>query len=217
MTNIDWYNIILGTPVFILALSIHEYAHAKLADMMGDPTPRWAGRLTIDPRAHIDILGLIALYIARFGWAKPVPINPSNFRNYRRGTLLVGIAGPLANLLMAIATVLVLHIIKLVFPVYWEHALTGLLTSYPKAIFDFLNILLITNIGLFVFNLIPFPPLDGSRVLAGLIPESMARLVDYLESGVGPILLILLIYSGFLSKIISPVIEFVFHILVTGL
>lgn len=205
MWDFDPYLIILQIPVFLLSLSVHEFAHAKVADMLGDPTPRWSGRLTLDPRAHIDPFGLLALFIMRLGWAKPVPINPSNFKNYRRGTLWVGLAGPISNLILGFLTALIIHAWRWVDPLLFVKANNYLLTSYSKIFFDFLSIMLIINVSLAVFNMLPIPPLDGSRVLAGLLPPRQARFLDYLEGNLGSLILLFLVFTRALGGIIGPI------------
>ncbi|MDI6602365.1 MAG: site-2 protease family protein [Thermoanaerobacteraceae bacterium] len=141
-------------PALLIAITIHEFSHGFVANKLGDPTPKNAGRLTLNPFAHLDLLGALMLFIFRFGWAKPVPINPFYFKNRKTGTLFVSIAGPLSNFLVAIISISILKYVNLN-PIMF-------------------NILLLTywfNLNLFIFNLIPLSPLDGSHILYCILPQ----------------------------------------------
>lgn len=184
----SFYDILIITPAVVVGLTVHEFAHGWVADKLGDPTPRYAGRLTLNPVAHIDPIGLLLLYIAHFGWAKPVPINPYYFRNRRQGLILVSLAGPLANVLAAFTAVLLL----------------GLWGFGSRIAIDILQTMIWINIVLAVFNLIPVPPLDGSKVLAGLMPGHQEWLVRFEQYGV--ILLLLLVFSGAIGSLFNIVI-----------
>lgn len=145
---------IIRIGVLLFAITLHEYAHGRVALFLGDPTAKRAGRLTWNPISHIDPMGAICLFLFRFGWAKPVPIDLRYFKNPRLGSLWVSLAGPAANLGMALITgILIRHFL---FP--WSPYLTVLIT------------MLLMNIGLGLFNLLPIPPLDGSHVLESLLP-----------------------------------------------
>ncbi|HBV96908.1 MAG: peptidase [Peptococcaceae bacterium BICA1-7] len=185
------------TPAVIIALSFHEFAHAAAAYRLGDRTAYNQGRLTANPIAHIDILGLIMLYIAGFGWAKPVPINPYNFRGDRdRGVILVSLAGPAANLIMAVLAAILLGAF------FYKIPYLDRITQY----------IIYINVILAIFNLIPIPPLDGSKILAGLIPASrefMYRLEQY-----GFIILILLLVTNVIPKILGFFIGPVYQLLI---
>ncbi|MGE5842887.1 MAG: site-2 protease family protein [Deltaproteobacteria bacterium] len=145
---------IVKIPVLLFAITIHEYAHARTALFLGDPTAKQAGRITLNPISHLDPFGAICLFLFNFGWAKPVPVNPRYFRNPQAGNLWVSLAGPLANLGLA----LVMGMLIRNFLLPWELYLTVLVTT------------LLMNIGLGLFNLLPIPPLDGSHVLESLLP-----------------------------------------------
>lgn len=138
-------------PAVFIGFSFHEFAHAFVANLLGDDTAKSRGRLTLDPMSHIDPLGIIMLILFRFGWAKPVPVNPSNFKNRKKGMLLVSLAGPVMNFLIAFVALLVYALIYSKFG------------SMNRVMYNiFINIYFI-NIGLGIFNLIPLPPLDGSK------------------------------------------------------
>lgn len=181
-------------PAVIIALVFHEYAHARVADHLGDPTPRYHNRLTLNPINHIDPIGMLMLWIFRFGWAKPVPINPMNFRgDRRRGIILVSLAGPLTNIVLAFIFVILLR---------WQ------LLFFPNDNLSFMiHIIVFFNLIIAVFNLIPVPPLDGSKVLAGLLPHRYDYVFAQLEQ-YGFIILILLIFTGFLRTVLIPAVEF---------
>lgn len=146
--------------VVFCTLPVHEYAHALVATKLGDQTARLSGRLTLNPMAHIDWIGALMIFIVGFGYAKPVPVNARNFKNSKQGMALTAIAGPLANVLMAMLFLLLMHITALFN--------ASLIVS---AFYAFFNYAALINIGLAVFNLLPIPPLDGSRILQLLIPD----------------------------------------------
>ncbi len=154
------FSMVLGLPAILVAITVHEYAHAYAALKMGDPTAKMAGRLTLNPIKHIDILGLIVLLLARIGWAKPVPVNPFYFKNPQRDEALVSLAGPASNLALAIPVGLLLRV------------LFQFLPGAPGIVVSFFYLIFLYNIVLFAFNLIPIPPLDGSKILFSLLPRS---------------------------------------------
>lgn len=179
----------------LITMSFHEYAHARVADRLGDPTPRYSGRLTLNPLAHIDPIGMLMLWFFRFGWAKAVQVNVLRLRDRRKGLMMVAAAGPLTNLLLAFVTLFLLRVAFL----------AGL-----RDVGDFLNVLLWYNLLVAVFNLIPVPPLDGSKVLMGLLPGrqafEFARLEQY-----GWILLFMLVWTGIVGRILEPVATAIFR------
>jgi len=151
--------LIVNIPVVLFAITVHEYAHARMALSLGDPTAKLAGRATLNPISHIDPIGAICLYLFHFGWAKPVPVDPRYFRNPRMGSLWVSLAGPLANFGVAlVAGILVRYFL---FP--WELYLRILVS------------MTILNIALGLFNLLPIPPLDGSHILESFLPYQALR------------------------------------------
>ncbi len=159
---------LLLIPGFLVGFAMHEFAHALAADKLGDPTPRQQGRLTIEPWPHIDIFGFITLILVGFGWAKPVQVNPANFKNPRRDDIIVSLAGPLTNIALAVLfalSIVVLRQLNILENAQYE------IRHYTELILG--NAVWI-NILLAVFNLLPIPPLDGSHVVANLLPYEWA-------------------------------------------
>lgn len=189
MLGLDPALLLYRAVAFIVAATIHEYAHAYVADRLGDPTPRNQGRLTLNPVAHLDLLGTLLVLVAGFGWAKPVMLNPMNFRDWRRDTMMVAAAGPLAN-------------ITLLFGLGVPYKL-GIVNFGGTAADDLLLTVIGINAMLAVFNLIPLPPLDGSKILMGLLPPaqavSYARVQPY-----GMVILLLLVLTNVLSIFLIP-------------
>ena len=190
--------------IVIPSAIIHEYAHGWMADRLGDPTARYAGRLTLNPKAHIDLWGTILmpvlLYLGTagnflFAYAKPVPYNPYNLKDQKWGPALVGLAGPMSNLLLAMAFAALLRS-----PIIWSDTMASMFF-----------IILRVNVMLMVFNLIPIPPLDGSKVLYALLPDSAWQLKQILER-YG--FMILLIFIFFLFNLITPIIDWVTRLLI---
>jgi Zn-dependent protease len=188
--GLDSADMVFRIPALLAALTVHEYAHGRVADYLGDPTPGRAGRLTLNPIAHLDPVGLIMLWLFQFGWAKPVPVNPYCFRNGRNGIIMVSFAGPASNILLAFFSMLALGIMaKLQVNSYALGQLLWLLYSY--------------NIMFAIFNLLPFPPLDGSRIVEVLLPAKAAQLYESMTP-YAPFILVGLIYLGVVSAITYP-------------
>jgi Zn-dependent protease len=164
MGNFDLVEILYSLPAVFLAISFHEWAHAFIAYRMGDPTPKIQGRLTLDPLAHVDWIGLIMFVIFGFGWAKPVQVNSANFRNRKRGDLLVSIAGPIANVILSFFVLLVVHILVRVFPYVTSNQLNNVI----GIIFPIFYKIAYLNIVFAFLNLIPIPPFDGYKVMKTL-------------------------------------------------
>lgn len=192
MFDFDLMSIVAGLPGLLIALVFHEYAHARVAVAMGDFTPRLMGRLTMDPRAHIDPIGLIMLLVARFGWAKPVEYNPMNFKNRTKGEILTALAGPAANFLMAFLSLLLLVLLRIFAP--------GFVTG---GVYTVLWMIVIFNINFGIFNLIPLPPLDGSKVLFHIIPYEQRWRYMQLER-YSFLILIAMMMTPILGSILIP-------------
>ena len=195
-------NVVAGLPGIVIAMVVHEYAHARVAYALGDYTPRLQGRLTLNPAAHVDPIGLLMLFIVHFGWAKPVQINPMNFSNPRRDDILVSLAGPASNLITSfIALIILVLLAKFDFPLS-----EGLLVVF--------NLIIIYNINFAIFNMLPIPPLDGSHILRNLLPYEMARVYEQLER-YSFIFLIIILMTPVLSYIFVPLQRFIFGIFQT--
>ncbi len=187
---------IIKALIFIVALTIHEFAHAYTADKLGDPTPRSYGRLTLNPLAHLDLLGTLAIIFIGFGWARPVPFDPYNLRNPRKDSMLIALAGPASNLLLAVGLSLIIPFL-------------------PLSLFStILTYLVLGNVSLAIFNLIPIFPLDGEKILGGLLSPDLYREYSQVMAQYGTIILVLMLLpiaggTSPISALISPVISFV--------
>jgi Zn-dependent protease len=203
--------LILLAPPLLLALTLHEYAHGYVAYRLGDPTAKSLGRLTLNPISHLDPIGTIAFFFIKFGWAKPVPVNPGYFRNPRKDMLWVALAGPITNL--ALATVSAILAKGL-----WMLAANLPYSPLAEAILVPVNGMLIAsvwiNLVLCIFNFLPIPPLDGSRILTGLLPADLAASYVRIEP-YGFIIILILAFSGVLSKLIMPLIGFANNLLLS--
>ena len=192
-------DMVFRIPALIAALTIHESAHARAAVAMGDPTPRFLGRVTLNPIPHIDPIGLILLFIAGFGWAKPVEVNHRNFRDGRRGMFVVSLAGAGANIALGFVAWFFLLLLG-------ELNLIGMV--WQKTLWQLYRY----NLMFAVFNLLPIPPLDGSKVLMSLLPGHLAYQYQKLEPYGNYILIALVLIPGLLSVVVTPfyrIIEFV--------
>ena len=170
----DVRTLILLVPVILFALSVHEYAHGMVAYRFGDPTAKFAGRLTLNPISHLDPIGTLMLFLVHFGWAKPVPVDPRHFSNPKRDMLWVALAGPISNMVLAFLSGLVIRFIKL-YPAPFVDNFVG------EAFIGMMYLSLQINLALAIFNLLPVPPLDGSKVLYGLLPPQYEHVAYNLE------------------------------------
>lgn len=203
MSSAAWLSLLLTLPAVVIAITFHEYAHAWMADRLGDTTPRSQGRLTLNPLAHLDPVGSILLIFAHVGWGKPVQINPNNFTsNKSKGACeaLVSFAGPAMNFIIAIILTLVSMLLTSLAP-------ASFLYSYAGNVIGILIYVTITvNIGLGVFNLIPLPPLDGEKIFRNFLPY---RALEWLDRNAYTLNLIFMVLwiTGLLGVVVSPVIE----------
>ncbi len=186
----------------ILGFTLHEFAHAYVADKFGDPTPRQQGRLTLNPMEHLDPLGTIMILLFGFGWARPVQINRYHFKNPRVAELCVTIAGPIANLIIAFVGMVI-----------WQIGLqTGLIRSLSYTgmnfTYDLFQTVISLNILLFVFNLLPLPPLDGYHILVNVIPQKYRMQITGLERYAGLIFLVLVFVPPLYNITIQPIFNF---------
>ncbi len=216
--------LVIYMVVLLLAISAHEAAHAWMSDRFGDDTARLLGRVTLNPVAHIDPIGTLLIPIVGFvlgsvggpvaripliGWGKPTPVNPLRWRRKDLANVMVSVAGILANLFIAICA----------FIIFKTLLMTGWLLSIPEGVREptliFLQMFLTINISLAVFNLLPFPPLDGSKILETFLPASAQSALAVLEQ-YGFIILMLLIYMGAFRAILSPIMALVYYLLFLG-
>ena len=200
------FDIFFQVVILFFSVIIHEVAHGYTALRLGDPTAQYAGRLTMNPIKHMDPWGTVILPLFLIlirspflvGWAKPVPVNPQLLRDPKRGMMLVGAAGPLANITLILLSALVLRVLPF---------------SAPPFLFDLFRYCCAINIILALFNLVPIPPLDGSKVVAGILPPAMREAYISLER-YGIFIIIGLLYLGLLDQVIIPVYRIIFYLLV---
>lgn len=205
--------LILSLPAVIIAISFHEFAHAYAADKLGDDTPRYQGRLTLNPIKHLDPFGFVLLIFAGFGWGKPVQINPNNFKrdiSMQKGEAIVSVAGPLMNFCLAIISAIVLCAL------YMYGSYSFLSSTIGNITYIVLEELVFINIGLGVFNLIPLPPLDGSKIFMNFLPYR-ARTWFINNSRILYIIFLVIWITGLTRVIISPIINFLSTGLMNGI
>ena len=190
--------LLLQLPALLVAVTVHELAHALVADRLGDPTARRLGRITLNPLPHIDPIGALCLVLAGFGWAKPVPVDARNFRHPTRDMFWVAVAGPIANFLAAFAALVVY---------LWLRPLV------PGPVLVALGAVFLLNLALGIFNLIPLPPLDGGHFLPYLLPSSAAGLLRILER-YGMLILLALVFTGATRYIVRPVTNWLAQIMI---
>jgi len=201
----DIFSIIIS---LILAIAVHEAAHAFVAYVLGDPTAKLQGRVTLNPIKHLDPIGtimIIVTFLSGFGigWGKPVPINPYNFKNHKQGEALTALAGPMANFIMALISSFIMKFF---------------IDNLPLFIVNFFQVFIMLNVGLMCFNLIPIPPLDGSKILFMFLPDKYYSYRPVLEKN-GPMILLAVIFLGqflhipILFWILNPLMRFVFFLL----
>ena len=200
----DLFDIIVRAIVLMTAIPIHEAAHAYVADKLGDPTAKYMGRLTINPMAHFDLIGSLAMIFTGIGWAKPVPINPRNFRDQKKGMALSAAAGPISNVIVATIS---LAIAKLIMYITYATGTTVALST----LFTIFRSMCFINISLAIFNLIPIPPFDGSRIFNYFLPDKyyfkVMEYERYIFLG-----LLLLLFTGILDLPLSFLSSIIFGI-----
>lgn len=203
------FSLLLSNPILfflvagalIISLTIHEFAHAFIADKLGDPTPRLQGRITLNPLAHLDPLGTLAMLFLGFGWGKPVMFDPYNLKDPKRDAALIALAGPASNLILA-------TLLAIAFRFFGSESLFASLAY----------LVIQTNVGLAIFNLIPIHPLDGGKILIGLAPKDVAHEWDQVLHQYGTVILLFLILPlngrSAVSSLISPIVSAVLRILI---
>lgn len=197
-------NLIFLIPSLLIALTIHEFAHAYISYRLGDPTPGRHGRLTLNPLAHIDPFGLLMLVFFRFGWGRPVEVDPSYYRDRRKGTVLVSLAGPASNVITSFVLILTYVILHVFVPrfgfTFWGRMLEWTF-SY--------------NVFIALFNLLPIPPLDGSKILAGLLPGRYSYKYQVFVGQWSMFILFALIATGLTGRILLPLSRFLMKTMFT--
>ena len=187
-------NILVQIVGIAVAISVHEFGHAYSAHLLGDDTAKMYGRMTLNPAKHLDIMGLIAMLIVHIGWAKPVPVNPNNFKNYKVGNVIVSLAGVTANIIISIICVIIKKHVNM-------HAITEITSA-----------IIIYNVSFAAFNLLPIPPLDGWGVISSFIPYKYNEIAYKYES-MSSIIFLVLIITGAYSIFVSPIINVIWDIL----
>lgn len=195
-------SLLLFIPTILISLTVHEYCHGYAAYKCGDNTAHWNGRLTLNPLKHLDPVGTIMMLLFGFGYAKPVPINPRNFKHYKRDLCIVSLAGPLSNVFLAILGLLLRYGVFQVISLQSEEVILSVVFSNLYIMWDtFIISFIVANASLAVFNLLPIPPLDGSRIITSFLPAKLAYYYNKYESYIMLIVLALL-YLNILDGVI---------------
>lgn len=200
-------NLIYTIPAVLIAIVLHEWAHGFISYKLGDPSPKAEGRLSLNPLKHLDPVGTLCLLFFRFGWAKPVQVNPNYYKDKKMGMMWTALAGPIMNFIISFLTILIVIIILKLFPNF-------ILTDLGYYVYNVLLVTSFLSISLGVFNLIPIPPLDGSKILFAILPEDMYFAYMKYER-YGMILLVILLYSGVFSMILSPLTTGIYNGMIT--
>jgi len=211
------FEIMWSVPAVLVAITVHEYAHGFVAYYYGDPTAKLAGRLTLNPIAHLDPIGTLMLILFRIGWAKPVPINYGNLRNPKKDMIRVSLAGPLSNIIVAFLFAMLFKLNNILLQNMLFNSLNSLpdlLLTFIRGWIIFLQTGVFINLALAFFNLIPIPPLDGHHILLGLLPPQWAQQYAKINHTHGMILLLLLIWTGFIGKVIFPIVFYFFRLFI---
>ena len=208
----DFIQFLLLAPSILLGLTLHEFAHGYVAYRLGDPTAKEQGRLTLNPLAHLDLMGTIMLFLVHFGWAKPVMVNPNNLTNPKRDMMYIALAGPLMNLALAWGIGLIVRFGK---PWFAQHETVG------PIIYQMIFLGVLINVSLAIFNLLPIPPLDGSRILHAIVPDRYENEYRLFER-VGGMLLIGILILGYVTHlsifgaVLGPPVKFFLELFTTG-
>ncbi len=197
--------LLMSIPIILISLSLHELSHGYVALLCGDPTARNFGRLTMNPTKHLDPIGALMMFLVGFGWAKPVPVNPRNFKNSKRDTALVGLAGPVSNILLAFVCTFLLFLVcrmnglKIIEEAIYYTSISAKneTSKITLVLIQFLSMAITLNLGLAVFNLIPIPPLDGSRIVSAVIPNKYYHSYTNIEQH-SRIIFLVLIFSSYI-------------------
>ncbi|SFB03389.1 Zn-dependent protease (includes SpoIVFB) [Bacillus sp. cl95] len=190
----------------VIAFTVHELAHAYVAYKFGDPTAKNQGRITLNPLKHLDPIGTILIFIAGFGWARPVPVNRFFFKKPRLASILVSVAGPISNFILA----------SIGFIVWFGLGSAGLAENMPYYVTEFLDKFIQLNIVLFIFNLLPFPPLDGYRIVEDLMPQNIRVKMTELEK-YGSLIFLVLVITPLSEYTISPIFNVVLPVILNGM
>lgn len=203
--------LLIELPVLFMTLTIHEFSHGYTAYILGDDTAKRMGRLTLNPISHIDPIGLLMLFVAHIGWAKPVPINPYNFRDQKRDMAISAAAGPMSNFIVAIVFSIIFRMIASGNPQY--------MSGLQQIIWYFLFYTILINLALGIFNLIPIPPMDGSKILGGFLSDAAYHKYTLQEKKGAQILLLIFLISyilrlNLIGAIITPPLNFFLNLLI---
>ncbi|MDF2927509.1 MAG: site-2 protease family protein [Paenibacillaceae bacterium] len=201
LTGFNFEHLPFLIVVVVLAFTLHEFSHAYAADRFGDPTPRSMGRVTLNPRSHLDLLGIILIAIVGFGWAKPVLIRSSFFKRPRLMSVIVSLVGPLSNLLLAFIGVFIAFLLS------YFHAYDGMSIGVLRAVALFLQLHIMINLLLFIFNLLPLPPLDGYRILYEFFPYNLKVRMQVYEQYAFLIFLLFVLIDPVYERTLGPVLD----------
>lgn len=205
----NWLITMLATlPAIIIGISFHEYAHAKMAIKLGDPTPKMQGRDTLSPLSHMDPIGFICLLIAHFGWGRPVQIDPRYFKNPLKDQMIVSLAGPVMNLIIAFVSLIIWNIVGI------SGILAGLSGTLAFAIDTILECMVIINISLFIFNLLPLPNFDGSKILLYFVPDKWKIHMLNIEK-YGFLIFLVVVLAGIPQYVIMPLLHAILALMQT--
>lgn len=212
MLRYNFLSILINVPITLIALTFHELAHGWVSTKLGDPTPRIQGRMTLNPLAHLDLFGTILMIITGFGWAKPVEVNPMYYKDRKKGMALVGIAGPIANFILAIVGTFLWLL-----PYFIAQIAGGSLPEwFANGFYYFMYLFIIRNLCFMVFNLIPIPPLDGSRIIGMFLRDKAYYSLLSFER-YSMILIMILSLTGMFDRIIGTGVNFFFNLILKGI